>query len=53
MAWRQPTITREQLVASHQRYRTFYDSLELPRELAWATPYVGMMSELMGRIGIQ
>lgn len=53
MAWRQPSITREQLITSYRRYRTLYDSLALPPELAWARPYVDSMAELMRNIHIK
>ena len=52
MGWKQPSITREELVENYHRYRTLYDSPESLGEWDWARPYVQSMAELMRQISI-
>ena len=47
LAWGRPSIGREELIALLRRYQKLYRSWTLRPELAWASPYVGMMAELM------
>ena len=53
LAWRQPSITREELITSFHRYRDLYSAWRLPRELRWARPYVDLMAELMRQIQVK
>jgi len=53
MAWRRPSITRDELITSFHRYRDLYSSWHLPRELRWARPYVDLMDELMQQIHVK
>ena len=47
------SVTRDELVRSHERHRALYASLELPSELGWARPYVDRMAELMQQVGVR
>jgi hypothetical protein len=53
MAWRRPSITREELAANFARYRTLYASIELPGGLEWARPCVDQMAGLMRQIAVR
>jgi hypothetical protein len=53
LAWRRPSISRDELIASFHRYRDLYASWRLPRELRWARPYVDLMAELMQQIHVK
>jgi hypothetical protein len=53
MGWRRPSITRDELVRSVHRYRTFYASHVLPEELGWARPCMARMNELMEQIRVK
>jgi hypothetical protein len=53
MGWRKPSVTREELISSYQRYRRLYASLRMPRGFRWAQPYVAMMAELMSELEIR
>lgn len=53
MAFRRPSITRDELVESVLRYRTLYVSFDLPHGLGWARPCVAQMDELMGQIRVK
>lgn len=45
-----PTITRDELIETYERYRTLYAGTRLSRDLRWAEPYVASMSELMDEL---
>jgi hypothetical protein len=45
--WGKPTVDREFLRRRFRRYRGFYGRVALPTSTSWATPYVGLMAELM------
>ncbi len=45
-------LSREQLIARFERYRSLYDRLRLPPEVAWAQPCVAAMAELMRSVRI-
>jgi hypothetical protein len=47
LAWRRPSIGREELANLLHRYKRLYASWKLAPELSWARPYVDMMAELM------
>jgi hypothetical protein len=53
MAWRRPSIAREELVESLRRYRTLYAAYPLPAELGWARPCLAQMAELMGQVRVK
>jgi hypothetical protein len=53
IGWRHPSVTRDELVRSHERHRALYASLELSPELGWARPYVDRMAELMQQLGVR
>ena len=53
MAWRRPSITREELVASVDRHRSLYTSWELRDELHWARPCMERMAELMAQVRVK
>ena len=53
MGWRRPSVTRDELVRSHERHRALYASLELPPGRGWARPYVDRMAELMQQLGVR
>jgi hypothetical protein len=46
------SVTRSELIRKYVRYRKLYAGLELA-ELAWARPYIGMMSDLMAELKIR
>jgi hypothetical protein len=47
-----PSITRSQLIRKFHKYRKLYDRVNVP-ELAWAAPYLAMMSDLMAELRIR
>ena len=53
LAWRRPTITRDELVESLERYRALYASLRLPLEITWAEPYIALAAELTHDIRVR
>jgi hypothetical protein len=53
MAWRRPSITREELVASVERHRSLYSSWALRDELHWARPCLARMAELTAQIRVK
>jgi len=53
MGWRRPSITRDELVDSVDRYRALYSSRELPDELGWARPCMAQMDELMKQVRVK
>jgi hypothetical protein len=53
LAWRRPSITRQELITKFRRYQQLYRSTTLPASLAWARPYVDGMAELMDDIRIR
>jgi hypothetical protein len=48
---RRYVIGRSELIRKYRRYKRFYER-PLPPDLAWAQPYVAMMSELMDELQI-
>jgi hypothetical protein len=47
LGWGKPMIPRRSLLRRFRRYRSLYDRVALPGELAWARPCVAAMAELM------
>jgi hypothetical protein len=52
LAWKRPTITREELVEVFDGYRDLYANWKLRPELRWAQPCVDGMAELMEKIRV-
>jgi hypothetical protein len=50
LAWRRPSIGRDELVAVFRRYRNLYSSPRLAAMPSWARPYIALMAELMREI---
>jgi hypothetical protein len=53
LAWRRPSISREETIEAFERYRDLYAGWKLRRELRWAQPYVDRMAELMDDIRVR
>jgi hypothetical protein len=53
MAWRRPSITREELLENLERYRGLYASWPVREELSWARPWLARMAELTAEIRIK
>ena len=53
LAWKRPSISREEMIESLERYRDLYAGWKLRRELRWAQPYVDRMAGLMDEIRVR
>jgi hypothetical protein len=53
LAWKRPTISREELVQAYESYANLYAGWELPRDLRWAQPYMDRMAELMREVRVR
>jgi hypothetical protein len=53
MGWRQPHVTRAELIETFHTYLRLYARVRLPRAFRWAQPYVTMMADLMREIEVR
>jgi hypothetical protein len=53
LAWRRPSIERDELVILLERHRGLYAAWKATPDLRWAQPYVDLMSELMQDIRVR
>jgi hypothetical protein len=53
MGWRQPRVTRAELVETFGQYRRLYSRIRVPRAFRWAQPYVAMVADLMREIQVR
>jgi hypothetical protein len=52
MGFEKPSVSRSELLQKLRRYRSLY-ARQVPPELAWCRPYLGMMSELIEQLDVR